>query len=132
MFKDRIRDVIKEQRKERQKKKTEKEKMKRRRRKFGQAPLKHAKRGLESCFLAGLTVFFMVLVFSVSYISKGDVSLLIGAVGFLMLVMSAAGVCKAVQGFKERDKEYISCKIGIVLNGIFTFVFIVIFLRGLF
>lgn len=132
MLKDRIRDTIKEQRKERQKKKTEKEKMKRRSRRFGQAPLKHAKRGLESCFLAGLTIFFMVLVFSVSYISKGEVSLLIGAIGFLMLVMSAVGLYKAFQGFKERDREYISCKMGIVLNGIFTIAFAAIFLRGLF
>ena len=95
MLKEKIRETIKDIKKDRQKKKIEKEKMKRRNRKFGQAPLKHSKRG------------------------------------FLMLVISAIGVYKAIQGFKERDKDYRSCKIGIVLNGIFTFVLIGIFLRGL-
>ena len=60
-----LREIVVEMRKEQLKKKTEREKMKRRSRKFGQAELKHSRRGVMSCLLAGLTLFFLVLVFSV-------------------------------------------------------------------
>ncbi|MDY5987148.1 DUF6142 family protein [Sporofaciens sp. SGI.106] len=128
----RLREVIVEMRKERQKKKTEREKMKRRSRKFGQAELKHSRRGVMSCLLAGLTLFFMVLVFSVSYISRGDVSILIGTVGLGCLILAFSGLNQGIQGFKERDKNYLTCKIGVVSNGLFVLGLLIIFLRGLF
>ena len=128
----RLREVIVEMRKERQKKKTEREKMKRRSRKFGQAELKHSRRGVMSCLLAGLTLFFMVLVFSVSYISRGDVSILIGTVGLGRLILAFSGLNQGIQGFKERDKNYLTCKIGVVSNGLFVLGLLIIFLRGLF
>ena len=128
----RLREVIVEMRKERQKKKTEREKMKRRSRKFGQAELKHSRRGVMSCLLAGLTLFFMVLVFSVSYISRGDVSILIGTVGLGCLRLAFSGLNQGLQGFKERDKNYLTCKIGVVSNGLFVLGLLIIFLRGLF
>lgn len=126
-----IRDAVKEKKKNYQKKKAEKEKQKRRSRKFGQAPLKHAKRGVESCFLAVLTFFFLILVFSVSFVNKGDVNLLMGFFGVAMFAMSTTGIYKARQGFKERDKDFSSCKAGMVLNCILTLGLILIFLRGL-
>lgn len=127
-----LREVIIEMRKERQKKKAEREKMKRRSRKFGQAELKHSRRGVMSCLLAGLNLFFLVLVFSVSYISRGDVSILIGMVGLGCLVLAFSGFKQGIQGFKERDKNYLTCKIGVACNGLFVLGLFIIFLRGLF
>ena len=127
-----LREVIIEMRKERQKKKAEREKMKRRSRKFGQAELKHSRRGVMSCLLAGLNLFFLVLVFSVSYISRGDVSILIGMVGLGCLVLAFSGFQQGIQGFKERDKNYLTCKIGVACNGLFVLGLFIIFLRGLF
>lgn len=128
----RLREVADDKAKERERKKREKDKQKRRSRKYGQAELKHAKRGILSCMMGGLTLFLLVLVFSVSYISKGDVNILIGLVGLGALVFSVMGFAKGIQGFKEREKNYLSCKIGVGLNGTFLFALVAIFLRGLF
>lgn len=127
-----LREIVVEMRKEQLKKKTEREKMKRRSRKFGQAELKHSRRGVMSCLLAGLTLFFLVLVFSLSYISRGDVSILIGVVGLGCIVLAVSGLKQGIQGFKERDKNYLTCKIGVASNGLFVLGLFIIFLRGLF
>lgn len=128
----RLREAIDEMTDIRKKKKIEKEKMRRRSRKYGQAQPKHAKRGIRSVFLAVCSLFLLVLVFSASYISRGDVGILIGFVGLFALILAVCGLKDAVQGFKERDKNYITCKAGIVLNGILLLGLAGIFLRGLF
>lgn len=116
----------------REKKRREKERKKRRVHKFGQTELKHAKRGIMSCFLAGLSVFFMVLSFAVSYISRGDVNIGIGFVGVFALILSAVGLYRGYEGLKERNKNYITCKIGMGCNGVILLIFIMTFVRGLF
>ncbi len=116
----------------RKKKKIEKEKMKRRSRKYGQAQLKHSRRGIRATFLAVCCLFLLVLAFSASYITRGDVGLLIGVVGLFALALAIVGLKDAVQGFKEREKNYITCKVGAVINGLLLLGLIAIFLRGLF
>lgn len=127
-----LREKRKDRAEERKKKKREKEKMKRRSRKYGQAVLKHARRGVKSCIMAVCVLFLLILIFSVSYITKGDVNILIGIAGILSLVVAAVGLSWAIQGFKEREKNYITCKVGAALNGIFLLGLFAIFLRGLF
>lgn len=127
-----LREKRKDRAEERKKKKREKERKKRRSRKYGQAELKHARRGVKSCIMAAGVLFLLVLIFSVSYITKGDVNILMGIAGILSLVGAAMGCNLAIQGFKEREKNYITCKVGAVLNGIFLLGLLAIFLRGLF
>lgn len=128
----RLREAIEEMAQRHKKKKAEKEKMKRRSRKYGQVQLKHSRRGMRSTFLGVCCLFLLVLAFSASYISRGDVGLLIGFVGLFALVLAAAGLKNAVQGFKEREKNYLTCKVGAALNGVLLAGLAAIFLRGLF
>lgn len=128
----RLREAIEEMAQRHKKKKAEKEKMKRRSRKYGQAQLKHSRRGMRSTFLGVCCLFLLVLAFSVSYISRGDVGLLIGFVGLFALALAVAGLKNAVQGFKEREKNYLTCKVGAALNGVLLAGLAAIFLRGLF
>ena len=132
MVRGRLKAIIGDKAGERKKKKIEKEKQKRRSRKYGQAKLKHSKRGVSSCLYAMLTLFFFILIFSVSYISRGEVSILVGLVGLLAFGLSGVGFARGIQGLKERDKNYLTCKVGIGCNGVFLLGFFVIFLRGLF
>lgn len=39
--------------------------------KYGQKPLKHARKGVQSCILAGIVVFLLVLMVSTSFAAKG-------------------------------------------------------------
>lgn len=132
MIKEKLISTIRDKKKERERVRQEKEKIKRRSRKYGHSEEKHSKRGMLSCILAACAVFLSVLVFSVSYISRGEVSLLIGFVGLIILALSATGLFRAIQGFKERNRNYLTCRIGIVCNGILLLGLIGIFLRGLF
>lgn len=108
------------------------ERDKKKSRKYGQAELKHSKKGKLSCSIAVCILFLMILMISASYIQKGDVNILIGLVGLFTLVLSWTGLVTAVRGFKEREKNYLTCKIGIGVNGMFLVGLISIFLRGLF
>ena len=46
--------------------------------------------------------------------------------------MAISGFRKAKEGFKERERDYISCKIGVGVNGTIAVLMILVFLRGLF
>jgi len=48
------------------------------------------------------------------------------------MIFSGIGIYCAVRGFKEREKDYLTCKIGIGCNLFFLLGFIAIFCRGLF
>lgn len=119
--------------KARARRKREKERQKRRYYKHGQVKLKHSKRGLVSSALAFTSAFLMMLIFSVSYINRGDVTIFIGFTGLMVLVMSAVGIERGIRGYiKEREKNYVSCKAGIICNAILLLIFTATFIRGFF
>lgn len=116
-------------------KKKAKEREKRRRKmirtKYGQAPRRHAKKGIKACIYAFFSMFFFFLTVAASYVENGQVNILMGIAGIMILVLSAAGTKMAVQGFKERDKNYITCKIGLGCNAAVLLCMFGIFVRGL-
>ena len=132
MFLRSLKEAADDRAEERKKRKIEKEKMKRRSRKYGQAQLKHSRRGIKACFVAVVALFILGLIFSVSYITRGDVGILIGLCGILVVVLAVSGLKAGIQGLKEREKNYITCKVGIALNGVFLLGMAGIFVRGLF
>ena len=74
----------------------------------------------------------MLLIFSVSYISRGEVTIFIGLTGLMALAMSVAGLEQGIKGFKEREKNYVSCKGGIACNGVLLLIFTATYIRGFF
>ena len=104
----------------------------RKRRKYGQAQLKHAKRGIWSCILSATVLIIMALLFIKAYVSGGMAAPIIGGVGLVAFVLSNCGLYMGLRGFKEREKDYLTCKIGASCSAFFILVFIIIFCRGLF
>ncbi len=121
-----------ERAKQRERRKREKERQKRRYYKHGQVKLKHSKRGMISSGLAFTSAFLMMLIFSVSYISRGEVNIFVGLTGLMVLVMAIIGLERGIKGFKEREKNYASCKSGIVCNAVLLLIFIATYIRGFF
>jgi hypothetical protein len=117
---------------EKEKRRREKERRRRRAHKYGQAELKASRRGVLSCMFALISIFLLTLAFSVSYISRGDVNLLIGLVGLVAFAMAVLGLLRGIEGLKERNKNYTPCKIGIVCNIILLLLFVATYIRGLF
>lgn len=110
----------------------EKERRNRRKRKYGQAKMKHAKRGIISCVLAAGVFLLLVGMLAKAYVSGGQASSFVGGLAILTLLLAGNGLYMGVKGFKEREKNYLTCKIGIGCNGVFILSFIMIFIRGLF
>lgn len=113
-------------------KEREKRRKKMIRTKYGQAPLRHAKKGIKSCLFAGVAVFLLVLMLASSFVSRGNVSILFGFAGIATLIFAIAGLVTGIRGFKERDKNYITCKVGTGVNGLLLICMCGIFIRGLF
>ncbi len=110
----------------------ERERQARGNRKYGQAKLKHAKRGVFSCVLGSIVCIALVSLLSVAYVSGGKAAGYVGGIGMLAMIFSVLGVYFGIRGFKEREKDYLTCKIGLGFNLFFLIGFIGIFCRGLF
>lgn len=121
------------ERKERERdREKERERNRRRKRKYGQAKLKHAKRGVYSCVASGSACVLLVILLAMAYTSGGTAAPIIGGVGLSTMALSGVGLYMAFRGFKEREKDYLTCKIGAGVSLFLIIGFISIFFRGLF
>ncbi len=100
--------------------------------KYGQAPLKHSKKGIQSCIFAGAASFLLLLLLSSSFVTNGEVSLAMGFIGLVALGFSAGSFICGLRSFKERDKNYITSRIGTVWSAVLLIGMLTIFIRGLF
>jgi hypothetical protein len=110
----------------------ERERRRRKKRKYGQAKLKHSKRGIYSCALAGAAGTVLSILLMIAYHSEGKSAPIIGGLGLVAMIVSIYSLGMGIRGFKEREKNYLTCKIGVGCSGLFILGFIIIFLRGLF
>lgn len=110
----------------------QRERKNRKKRKYGQAKLKHAKRGIISSVLSAIVCVILVTLLATSYHSGGTGAPIIGGLGLVALVLAGCGLYFGLRGFKEREKDYLTCKIGVGCSGFFILGFIIIFCRGLF
>ncbi|SHK50565.1 DUF6142 family protein [Hespellia stercorisuis] len=132
-IKNKIRDYVNSEIANRKERKRLKEREKRRRgsRKFGQAKLKHSKMGITSCSYAGGTAGLLLFSILIAYFTDGRAPGIIGALGLVALVLAGFGLHAAIKGMREREKNYITCKIGIACNALLVLGLTAIFLGGL-
>ena len=101
-------------------------------RKYGQAKLKHAKRGIISCVIAGVVGMLLTLLIWTAYRNAGTSGTVVGGLALSAMIFSCVGIYEGFRGFREREKQYLTCKIGIGLNISYIIGFVAIFCRGLF
>ena len=95
-------------------------------RKYGQIKRKHSRKGIWSCVMAVLVTGLIVMAF----MNKGKSAAMAGSFGVFDMILACIGIVTGVKGFKERDKNYLTCKIGIVVNGLILLAMILVFIRG--
>ena len=100
-------------------------------RKYGQVKLKHSKKGCISCLIAGGSIVSLLLLIFIAYIKAGNAAAYLGVFGILLLLLSWVGIMFAIKGRREREKNYITCKIGLVCNILFFIILLGIFIRGI-
>lgn len=99
---------------------------------YGQTPLRHSRNGMKSCIYLVLAVFFLVIMMAVSYTEQGKVNVLMGFAGFFVLFLLYRGVVAGINGFKEREKNYTTCKVGTAGCGLLFVGMCAMYVRGLF
>lgn len=101
-------------------------------RKYGQVKLRASKRGIYSCLFAlGCYLCLGILVY-IAYATYGEVPSFAGSLGFVAIIHAGLGIFYGFSGFRERERSYRTCKIGIGLNSLIIVLFIILFVRGLF
>ena len=106
------------------------EKQRRRITKYGQAKPRHAKKGIYSCCYAFVVLLLLLLMFQISFREKGDVGMILGFAGLGTMALAGIGVWLGGRGMKEREKNYITCKVGIGINLAVFLGVTAIFIRG--
>lgn len=118
-------------RKNAEKKRREKERKKRGTRKYGQGHYKHSRLGIASCCFAGAGFLILAGCIAYAYLTRGLAAGIVGGAGVTAIILLVCGMRSAVRGFKEREKNYLTCKIGLPANTFVLLVFLAIFIGGL-
>ena len=87
-------------------------------RKYGQIKRKHSRKGIWSCVMAVLVTAVIAGLIVMAFMNKGKSAAMVGSFGVFDMILACIGIVTGVKGFKERDKNYLTCKIGIVVNGL--------------
>lgn len=112
-------------------KELKKERKRRGSRKYGQAKLRHARKGIYSLGMAiSVIAIFMLLVLT-AFLHKGQSAPIIGSFGLFTIILSVIGIRFGIRGLRERDKNYVTCKWGIGLNGLVLLSLFIMFVKGI-
>ena len=107
------------------------ERKKRGTRKYGQAKYKHSRMGVVSCGCAAAALFLLAGCILYAYIARGAAAGIVGGIAVVSLVLSVMGIRAAVKGFRERERNYLTCKIGLPGSALVLILFLAIFIGGL-
>ena len=113
------------------KKRREKERKKRGTRKYGQAYYKHSRPGIVSCTCAAAGFLILAGCIAYAYLTRGTAAGIVGGAAVTAIIVLICGLRSAVKGFKEREKNYLTCKIGLPVNALVLLVFLAVFIGGL-
>ncbi len=109
----------------------EKERKKRGARKYGQAGFKQSRRGIISCWCAAAAILILAGSIAWAFAVGGNAPGIVGGIAVIALVLSVSGIRMAIRGFRERERSYLTCKIGLPANAAALILFFVIFIGGL-
>lgn len=112
-------------------KRREKERKKRGTRKYGQGQYKHSRMGTLSCWSALAALLILGGGIACGFVTRGKAPGIMGGIVLLALPVAIFGVQAAVRGFYERDRNYLTCKIGLPVNAVSLILFFAIFIGGL-
>ena len=113
-----------------QEKALEKERKKYGTRKYGQTVLKHSHMGIWSCWSAAGAFLLLVAAILAAFILRGQTVGFVGGMGVLAVILAGMGIRASVKGRREREKNYLTCKVGVVLNILILICLLMIFVMG--
>ena len=109
----------------------EKERKKRGTRKYGQAKYKYSRMGVISCGCAAAALLLLAGCILYAYLARGAAAGVVGGIAVVSMVLSIMGIRAAVKGFRERERNYLTCKIGLPGSTLVLLLFLAIYIGGL-
>lgn len=109
----------------------DKDKKKRITKKYGQPKYKQSGRGILSCWCSGLAIADLAGCVAYAFLMRGNAAGIVGGLAVLAFALAVFGINYAINGFKERERSYQSCKIGIGMAVFVILLFLAIFVGGL-
>lgn len=96
----------------------------------GRTVFTHSHMGAWSCYfaIASLVVFAAAVLVAFLLGTKGV--RFTGGLGAVAVLLAFGGIRAAMDGFRERDKNYVNCKVGIAVNIVILLFLIVVFVIG--
>lgn len=82
--------------------------------KFGNR--KHSVRGILSTIMAAFSLVLFCILVIVSYKMKGNGGIYLGSIGVAAFFVNVVGISAAISSFREREREYLFSKIGLIIN----------------
>lgn len=109
----------------------EKERREKERKKKGKRKYRQARQGVISCWCAAAGFVILAGCIGYSYLTRGAAAGIVGGAAVTAVVVLLYGIRSAVKGFKEREKSYLTCKLGLPANVLVLLVCLAIFMGGL-
>lgn len=109
----------------------EKERRKRGTRKYGRTKFKNSRKGTISCISGAGAILILAGCILYAFIARGEAAGIVGGIVIISFLLSIWGIRCAIQGFRERDRSYLTCKIGLPVNAAALIIFLAIFIGGL-
>ena len=88
-------------------------------------------RGVASIFFGIACVLIIIAGLVFSYIKGGNAGTIVGSLALTSLLLSVIGIFLAFTGFREEDRNYLPCKIGVIWCGCVAVFVIFLFFTGL-
>lgn len=98
---------------------------------YGLPKLRHSSMGKQSCKLAAASLILIAAAVAIAYVMRGQTTGFVGGMGILAIVAAILGFRAAMKGFRERERNYLTCRIGIGANGLLLLGLLGVFLGGL-
>ena len=92
-----------------------------RNRKYGQIKRKHSRKGIWSCVMAVLVTAVIAGLIVMAFLNKGKSAAMVGSFGVFNMILACIGIVNDIKGVKEREENYLTYKIGIVVSGLILF-----------
>lgn len=119
---------------ERQQRQREKEvrRYQKKRNRYGEEKvIRHAKNGVRSLLIAAAAAALLGMLVLISYQKEGNAAAMIGAMGLIAWALAGGGICAGIFGLRERDRRYLTCRLGIGCNAVLFVGLAIIFFRGI-
>ena len=100
-------------------------------RKFGHKKLKHSTMGTQGLHYTLGAYASILSAILLAFFTKGAYPGVVGCLGIVGVVFAGLGVYASMKGFKERERNYITCRAGVSLGVLLLVFLFLVFIGGL-